>query len=101
MMETQILVDILILLPVTGFLLWLFWLTAPAGRSSSLRRLDCLLALAACGVAAAVFFALHGWLDIEGMDRSMIVVAVSYLSFIASMGLSWLVRWRLGTGSGD
>ncbi len=94
-MQVAVLVDILILSPVMAFLLWLYWYTAPAGRSMRLRMMDVGLAATACLLSGAVFIGLHGWLDIEGMDRSIIVVAASYLTFIAAMGAIWLVRWYL------
>ncbi len=97
-MQVTVVVDILILLPVVGFMLWLFWFSAPPGRQRRLRNADILLAVAACLLAAVVFAALHTWLDMEGMDQSIIVVAVSYLTFIMAMGVCWLVRWRLQVG---
>lgn len=97
-MQVMVVVDVLILLPIVGFMLWLFWFTAPPGRHRRLRRADILLAVAACLFSAAVFSALHGLLDMEGMDQSIIVVAVSYLTFIMAMGVCWLARWRLQVG---
>ena len=96
-MQIAVFVDSLMLLPVVAFLLWLFWYTAPGGRLPWQKRADIGLALLACGVTAGVFAGLHSGLDIEGMDRSMIVVAMSYLTFVVSMGASWIFRWRLHT----
>ena len=90
-----VLVDFLILSPVALFLLWLFWYSAPAGRPRGVKRVDLGLAVLACAIALSVFLALHAWLNIDGMDKSMIVVAVSYLTFVTAMGASWLARWRL------
>jgi amino acid transporter len=94
-MKVVVIVDFLILLPVVAFMLWLFWYTAPSDRSRGLSRFDPLLAGLACLVAGLVFVVLHGVLDMEGMDQSIIVVAASYLTFIMAMGACWLVRWRL------
>ena len=100
--QVIVLVDFLMLSPVALFLLWLFWYSAPAARPRALRWVDGGLAVLACVIALSVFLTLHTWLDIDGIDKSMIVVAVSYLTFVTAMGASWLVRWRLhGSQSGQ
>jgi hypothetical protein len=91
----MVIIDFLVLTPVVLFLLWLFWYSAPAGRPRCLKLVDVGLAVFACVIALSVFLALHAWLNTDGMDKSMIVVAVSYLTFVAAMGASWLVRWCL------
>lgn len=97
--QVTVIVDVFILSPVVLFLLWLFWYSAPRGRPDGLKWLDIGLAAMACTVALAVFSGLHAWLDIEGMDKSIIVVAASYLTFVGMMGLSWLVRWQVHASS--
>ncbi len=83
------------LVPVAAFLLWLFWFTAPGGRLAWQRHLDVGLAGLSCLLTLGVFFGIHASMDIQSLDESMIVVALSYLTFIAAMGASWFVRWRL------
>lgn len=85
-------VDLLISAPVTMFLVWLYWYSAPDGRPGWLRTLDlCLLALAPL-VVAAIIIAGHVWIDYPGMGLNVILVASAYLTLISLLGAGWLQR---------
>jgi hypothetical protein len=88
------LVDALILLPVSIFLLWLYAYSGPSalrGRAWWVDRLPALLALI---VSLAVLAWLHMMLDVEGLYRNIVAVVSAYLVLLAGLGLAWLLRWR-------
>ncbi len=84
--------DFLILLPVTVFLLWLFWYSAPTGQSARARLADFVVGLLAFGGALFVLAWLHATLSIEGMDKNILAVASSYLTLLAVLGVGWGLR---------
>lgn len=88
------LIDALILLPVTLFLLWLYVYSGPrrlTGRRWLADRLPALLALVAAG---GVLVGLHLTLEFDGLNRNIIAVVSAYLVLLAGLGLAWLLRWR-------
>lgn len=88
-------IDFFIIAPVSLFLLWLFWYTAPAGRSRWQGRIDVMVATIALGGAVGVLVGLHAVLPIEGADRHLLAVAGTYLFLVLALGLGWLRRyWR-------
>ncbi len=87
------LIDALILLPVTLFLLWLYAYSGPRGLRGASWIADRLPALAAVGVAAAVLVWLHLTLEFEDLNRNIIAVVSAYLVLLTGLGLAWLLRW--------
>lgn len=86
--------DLAISAPVIGFLVWLYWYSAPPARHRGVIVLDrCLLVLAPA-LAVSIIVACHRLLDIEGMGLSVIAVAAAYLAACAVLGLGWLIRHR-------
>jgi hypothetical protein len=85
-------VDFFIIAPVSLFLLWLFWYSAPAGRSRGQRWLDVLIGVAALIGAVGILIGVHATLDIEGPDRNVIAVAGAYVFLVAMLGFGWLRR---------
>lgn len=90
------LVDILILLPVTVFLLWLYAYSGPIGLRGGAWWADRLPALLALVVSLAVLVWLHATLDVEGLYRNIVAVVSAYLVLLAGLALAWLLRWRRG-----
>lgn len=87
-------VDLLISAPVTLFLVWLYWYSAPSHRPGWLRTLDlCLLALAPICVAAIIIGG-HAWIDYPGMGLNVMLVASAYIVLITLFGIGWLLRHR-------
>ncbi len=87
-------IDFFIIAPVSLFLLWLFWYTAPAGRSRRQGRIDVIVALFAVVGAVAILTGLHAVLPIEGEDRRLLAVAGTYVFVVVVLGLGWLRRFR-------
>lgn len=87
------LIDALILLPVTLFLIWLYVYSGPRrlrGRAWLADRLPAALAVI---VASAVLVWLHLTLEFEDLNRNIIAVVSAYLVLLAGLGLAWLLRW--------
>ncbi|MDT8449993.1 MAG: hypothetical protein RQ847_07435 [Wenzhouxiangellaceae bacterium] len=87
---------------MTLFLLWLYWYSAPPGRTSGVRIVDsCLLALAPAAVVAIIVIG-HARIDDAGewtgMGLNVMLVAAAYLALIALLGLGWLQRMCVGRG---
>ncbi|MEE4303135.1 MAG: hypothetical protein V2J19_03195 [Wenzhouxiangella sp.] len=87
------LIDALILLPVTLFLLWLYAYSGPSELRGASWVADRLPALAAVVVAAAVLVWLHLTLEFEDLNRNIIAVVSAYLVLLTGLGLAWLLRW--------
>lgn len=88
------LIDALILLPVTVFLLWLYAYSGPRGLRGGAWLADRLPAAAATVVAAGVLVWLHLTLGYEDLNRNIIAVVSAYLVLLVGLGLAWLLRWR-------
>lgn len=88
------LIDILILLPVTVFLLWLYAYSGPRGLRGSAWLVDRLPAVAAVFLAGGVLVWLHLTLAFDDLNRNIIAVVSAYLVLLAGLGLAWLLRWR-------
>lgn len=93
--------DVLLLMPVTAFLLWLFWYTAPAQRPATQAVIDIFVAAGAVAAALIVLAGLHATLAIEGIDRSLIAVASAYLTLLIVLAAGWLRRGRNGLAPAD
>lgn len=88
------LVDLLILLPVTVFLLWLYAYSGPRGLRGRAWWLDRLPALLALVVSVAVLAWLHLTFDVDGLYRNIVAVVSAYLVLLVGLGLAWMLRWR-------
>lgn len=88
------LIDALILLPVTLFLLWLYVYSGPRGLRGGAWVADRLPAMLGLLVAAAVLVWLHLTLEFEDLNRNIIAVVSAYLVLLAGLGLAWLLRWK-------
>jgi len=88
------LIDALILLPVTLFLLWLYAYSGPRGLTGRRWLIDRLPAFLALLAAAAVLIGLHLTLEFEDLNRNIIAVVSAYLVLLVGLGLGWLLRWR-------
>lgn len=98
-------IDLLISAPVTLFLLWLFWYSAPPGRTRRVRIVDsCLLALAPAAVVTIIVIG-HARIDDAGewtgMGLNVMLVASAYLVLISLLGLGWLQRALAGRNRGS
>lgn len=88
------LIDALILLPVTLFLLWLYVYSGPRGLTGRRWLADRLPAVLALAASAAVLASLHLNLEFDDLNRNIIAVVSAYLVLLAGLGLAWLLRWR-------
>ena len=88
--------DLLILLPVMIFLLWLYWYSTPAEQGAGARFVDRLPALLATLGALAALPIQHAELGphVVGLARNVIAVATAYLLMLAFLGLGWGLRFR-------
>lgn len=87
------LIDALILLPVTLFLLWLYAYSGPRelkGRDWLIDRWPALVALA---LAVGTLAGLHVTLELDGLNRNIMAVVSAYLVLLAGLGFAWLMRW--------
>lgn len=85
-------VDLLISAPVTLFLLWLYWYSAP-DRAPRWSRLVDLAALLLSPLAVVLIIVLgHAYIDFAGMGLNVMLVATAYLALIFILGLGWLQR---------
>ncbi|HKL51201.1 MAG TPA: hypothetical protein VJ908_08540 [Wenzhouxiangellaceae bacterium] len=85
-------VDLLISAPVTLFLLWLYWYSAPENAPGWSRLADC-AALLLSPLAVILIIAVgHARIDFAGMGLNVMLVASAYLTLIFVLGLGWLQR---------
>lgn len=85
-------VDLLISAPVTLFLLWLYWYSAPdeAPRWSVL--VDRLV-LAVAPLAVVMIIAMgHASIEFAGMGLNVMLVAAAYVTLVFVLGGGWLQR---------
>lgn len=88
------LIDALILLPVTLFLLWLYAYSGPRNLTGRRWLADRLPAALALVMAGAVLVGLHVMLKFDDLNRNIIAVVSAYLVLLAGLGVAWLLRWR-------
>lgn len=88
------LIDALILLPVTAFLIWLYAYSGPRGLRGTAWLADRWPAAAALLLSASVLVGLHLTLKIEDLNRNIIAVVSAYLVLLTGLGIAWLMRWR-------
>ncbi|MBL37813.1 MAG: hypothetical protein CMP07_05330 [Xanthomonadales bacterium] len=85
-------VDLLISAPVTLFLLWLYWYSAPDSAPGWSRLLD-RIALLISPLAVIVIIAVgHAWIEYPGMGLNVMLVAAAYVTLIFVLGLGWMQR---------
>ena len=87
------LIDVLILLPVTVFLLWLYAYSGPAGLRGRDWLTDRWPAMVALTLAIGTLLGLHLTLELDGLSRNVIAVVSAYLVLLTGLGLAWLLRW--------
>jgi len=85
-------VDLLIVAPVTLFLLWLYVYSAPRRRSRRLRILDRCVLVGAPGAVVAIVVGGHAWIDYPGMGLNVMLVAAAYVVLVVLLGLGWWAR---------
>lgn len=86
-------VDLLITAPVTLFLLWLYWYSAPGDAPRWSRLVDRLvLAISPLAVVAIISVG-HAQVDFPGMGLNVMLVAAAYLTLILLLGGGWLQRF--------
>lgn len=88
------LIDVLILLPVTAFLVWLYVYSAPAGLRGGRWLADRLPAGLSLLAEVATLVGLHWTLDLDGLSRNVIAVASAYLVLLTGLAIGWFLRWR-------
>lgn len=87
------LIDALILLPVTVFLLWLYAYSGPRGLRGNTWLGDRWPAMVALALAAGTLVGLHLTLELDGLNRNIVAVVSAYLVLLAGLALAWLLRW--------
>ncbi len=89
------LIDSLIFVPLSLFMVWLFWFSTPADWPRNQRLIDWVIAGIAFVGAQLILFGVHNALSAwEGPDRSIMALAGAYLFLLATFGLGWLRRFR-------
>lgn len=87
------LIDALILLPVTVFLLWLYAYSGPTGLRGNAWMGDRWPAIVTLALAAGTLVGLHLTLELDGLNRNIVAVVSAYLVLLVGLGLAWLLRW--------
>jgi hypothetical protein len=87
------LIDALILLPVTVFLLWLYAYSGPRGLRGGAWIADRWPALLALALAIGTLVGLHLTLEVDGLSRNIMAVVTAYLVLLTGLGVAWLLRW--------
>lgn len=90
------LIDFLLLLPVTLFLLWLYAYSGPRALKGSAWLVDRLPALLVLIVSLGVLFGVHRMAAFEGLTLNVVAVVSAYLVLLLGLGLAWLLRWFRG-----
>ncbi|MGY6587186.1 MAG: hypothetical protein ACXIUB_02755 [Wenzhouxiangella sp.] len=85
----------MIFVPLSLFMVWLFWFSTPVEWPGKQRLIDWGIAALAVVGAQIILFWLHAALSAwEGPDRSIMALASAYLFLIAVFGLGWWRRFR-------
>ena len=85
-------VDLLISAPVTLFLLWLYWYSAPAHAPRWSRLVDGVTLIVSPLAVVLIIVLGHTRIDFPGMGLNVMLVASAYLALIFFLGLGWLQR---------
>lgn len=86
-------VDLLISAPITLFLLWLFWYSAPAGAPRWQQWTDVVVLLVTAISVVLIIVLGHLRIDYPGMGLNVMLVATAYIVLITLLGAGWLVRF--------
>lgn len=84
--------DLFISAPITLFLLWLYWYSAPSGAPRWQQWTDAALLLLAALAVVMIIVLGHLLLDYPGMGLNVMLVATAYMVLITLLGAGWLVR---------
>lgn len=84
--------DLLISMPVTAVLVWIYWFFWPSGLSSGQRRLDALLILLAPVSLIVILVLGHAWIDYPGTGLNVMLVATAYIAVLSILGAASLLR---------
>lgn len=85
-------VDLLISAPVTLFLLWLYWYSAPDPAPRWSRLADRAVLLISPLAVVLIIVLGHAYVDFAGMGLNVMLVASAYMTLIFLLGLGWLQR---------
>jgi len=85
-------VDLLISTPITLFLLWLYWYSAPAVAPRWQQWVDTAVLLIAVLAVVLIIALGHLRIDYPGMELNVMLVATAYMALITLLGTGWLVR---------
>jgi len=85
-------IDLLISAPVTVFLLWLYWYSAPRNAPRWSRLIDRLVLVFSPLAVVAIIGLGHARFDFPGMGLNVMLVAAAYLTLIFLLGGGWLQR---------
>ena len=85
-------VDLLISAPVTLFLLWLYWYSAPEEAPRWSRLIDRLLLVISPLAVVFIIGMGHARIDFAGMGLNVMLVVSAYLTLIFLLGAGWLLR---------
>lgn len=94
-------VDLLISAPVTLFLIWLYWYSAPRVAPRWSRLLDYGVLLLSPLAVVLIIAIGHARIDFAGMGLNVMLVAAAYLTLIFLLGLGWLQRALAVRGGSD
>lgn len=85
-------VDLLISAPVTLFLLWLYWYSAPERAPRWSKLLDRATLLLSPLAVVLIIVLGHAYIDFAGMGLNVMLVASAYLTLVFILGLGWVQR---------
>ncbi|MCA1777957.1 MAG: hypothetical protein LC637_00835 [Xanthomonadaceae bacterium] len=86
------LVDLFMTAPVTLFMMWLYWYSAPGGLPRWLRIIDTINLISAPLAVGLIIVVGHTRSDWPGMGLNVMLVAAAYLALVGLLGLGWLLR---------
>ncbi|MDT8409402.1 MAG: hypothetical protein RQ741_07365 [Wenzhouxiangellaceae bacterium] len=79
--------------PVTLFLIWLYWYSAPPKAPGWSRATDAVVLLAAPLAVVLIISIGHATIDYQGTGLNVMLVTAAYLSLVFLLGLGWLQRF--------
>lgn len=94
-------IDLLISAPVTLFLLWLYWYSAPEAAPGWSRLVDRGILVAAPAAVVLIIVLGHARIEYPGMGLNVMLVASAYLALVSVLGIGWLQRARTSRRDSD